>query len=164
MKCLHSTVKSSIPIPFYRPDTEAQGAGVIVLGHTGRTGPESCKERKKESEVTQSCLTICDPMDCSLQGSSVHGILQAGILEWVATSFSTGSSRPRDRTWVSHIVGRCFSVWATREDSSLAWNYWIPFSVYSFFCLCPSLPPFVLSSLFLFSFLLSLAYILNKLF
>ena len=41
-----------------------------------------------ESEVTQSCLTLCDPMDCSLPGSSVHGIFQARILEWVAISFS----------------------------------------------------------------------------
>ena len=45
-----------------------------------------------ESEVTQSCVTLCDPMDCSLPGSSVHGIFQAGVLEWVAISFSKGSS------------------------------------------------------------------------
>ena len=45
------------------------------------------------------CLTLCDPTDCSLPGSSVHGTLQARILEWVAISFSRGSSRPRDRTW-----------------------------------------------------------------
>ena len=69
----------------------------------------------KWSEVTQSCPTLCDPMDCSLQGSSVHGIFQARVLEWVAISFSRGSSRPRDRTWVSHIAGRRFTVWATRE-------------------------------------------------
>ena len=48
-------------------------------------------------------------------GSSVHGILQAGILEWVAISFSRESSRCRDRTWVSCIAGRCFTIWATRE-------------------------------------------------
>ena len=46
--------------------------------------------------VAQSCLTLCDPMDCSLPGSSVHGILQARTLEWVAFSFSRGSSRPKD--------------------------------------------------------------------
>ena len=61
--------------------------------------------------VTQSCPTLCDPMDCSLSGSSVHGILQAKILEWVAISFSRKSSQPRDRTWVSCIAGRFF-VWA----------------------------------------------------
>ena len=53
---------------------------------------------KKESEVTQLCPTLCDPMDCSLPGSSVHGIFQARILEWVAISFSRGSSQPRDQT------------------------------------------------------------------
>ena len=55
------------------------------------------------------------PMDCSLPGSSVHGILQARILKWVAISFSRGSFLPRDRTPVSCIVGRCFTIWATRE-------------------------------------------------
>ena len=61
----------------------------------------------------QSCLTLCDLMDCSLPGSSVHGILQAGILEWVVISFSRESSRPRDRTqasWVSWIAGRFFTA------------------------------------------------------
>ena len=54
--------------------------------------PALKKERKKESEVTQSCPTLCGPMDCSLPGSSVHGIVQATVLEWVAISFSRGSS------------------------------------------------------------------------
>ena len=66
-----------------------------------------------------SCLTLCDPMDCSLPGSLVHGIFQAWILEWVAIAFSSGSSWPRDRTRVSHIVGRCFTLWATREATNL---------------------------------------------
>ena len=79
----------------------------------------SCVEVKWR-EVAQSCLTLCDPMDYSLQGSSVHGILQARVLEWVAISFSRGSSRPRDRTRVSLIAGRCFTVWATRE--TLVWK------------------------------------------
>ena len=64
----------------------------------------------KESEVTQSCPTLCDPVDCSPPGSSVHGILQARILEWVAISFSWGSSPARDRTQISHIAGRCFNL------------------------------------------------------
>ena len=67
----------------------------------------------KWSEVSQSCPTFCDPMDCSLPGSSVYGIFQARVLEWVAISFSRGSSWPRDRTRISRIVGRCFTVWAT---------------------------------------------------
>ena len=66
-------------------------------------------------EVAQSCPTLCDPVDCSPPGSSVHEILQARILEWVAISFSRGSSRPRDRTQVSRIAGRRFNLWATRE-------------------------------------------------
>ena len=70
---------------------------------------------KKESEVTQLCPTPCDPTDCSLPGSSVHGVFQARVLEWVASSFSRGSSRPRDWTQVSHTVGRCFTIWATRK-------------------------------------------------
>ena len=73
------------------------------------------KKEKKESEVTQSCPTLCDPKDCSLPGSSIYGIFQARILEWVAISFSRGSSQPRDWTRVSRIVGRRFAAWATRE-------------------------------------------------
>ena len=54
-------------------------------------------------------------MDCSLLGFAINGIFQARVLEWVAISFSRGSSRPRDRIQVSLIVGRCFTLWATRE-------------------------------------------------
>ena len=53
---------------------------------------------ESESEVAQSCPTLCNPMDCSPPGSSIHGILQTRILEWVAISFSRESSQPRDRT------------------------------------------------------------------
>ena len=62
------------------------------------------------SEVAQSCLTLCDPMDCSLSGSSAHGIFQARVLEWIAISFSRGSSQPRNQTRVSRIAGRRFAV------------------------------------------------------
>ena len=72
--------------------------------------------KRKESEVAQSCPTLCDPMDCSPPGFSIHGIFQAWVLEWVAISFSRGSSRPRDWNWVSRIAGRCFTIWATRES------------------------------------------------
>ena len=71
-----------------------------------------------ESEVTQSCLTLCNPMDGSLPGSTVHGIFQARILEWAAISFSRESSQPRDWTQVSCIADRRFTVWATREAPS----------------------------------------------
>ena len=69
--------------------------------------------------VTQSCLTLYNPMDCSPPGSPVHGILQARILEWVAISFSRGSYRPRDQTQVSCTAGGFFIVWATREAKAL---------------------------------------------
>ena len=65
-------------------------------------------------KVTQSCLTLCNPMDCSPPGSSVHGILQAKVLEWVAILFSRGSSQPGDWTQVSCTVGRFFTIWATK--------------------------------------------------
>ena len=63
--------------------------------------------------VDQSCLILCNPMDCSPSGSSVHGILQARILKWVAIPFSRGSSQPRDWTQVSCIAGRFSTVWTS---------------------------------------------------
>ena len=56
-----------------------------------------------------------DPVDCSPPGSSIHGILQARTLEWVSISFSRGIFLTQDRTQVSHIAGRRFNLWATRE-------------------------------------------------
>ena len=75
------------------------------------------------SEVAQSCPTLCDPMDCSLPGSSVHGILQRRILERVAISFPRRSSRPRDWTQVSCTAGRFFTNWAMREAQLFFWLY-----------------------------------------
>ena len=83
-----------------------------------------------ESEAAQSCPTLCNPMDCSLTGSSIYGIFQARILEWVAISFSQRSSQPRDWTWVSCVVGRRFTIWGTREvhfgplESAFPLHYW----------------------------------------
>ena len=73
--------------------------------------------QKKEAEVAESCPTLCNPMDCvySLPGSSIHGIFQARVLECIAISFSRESSQPRDWTRVSCIVGRHFTIWATRD-------------------------------------------------
>ena len=74
-------------------------------------------------KVTQLYPTLCHPMDCRLPGSSVHGISQARILEWVTIPFSRGTPRPRDWTLgsmqVSCIAGRFFTVWATREAGSI---------------------------------------------
>ena len=64
----------------------------------------------KKVLAAQSYLTVCNPMDCSPPGSSVHGTLQARILEWVAMPFSRGASQPRDQIWVSCIAGRFFTI------------------------------------------------------
>ena len=73
--------------------------------------------------VVQSCPTLCDLMDCSPASSSVHGILQARILEWVAIPFSRGSSQPRDWTQVPYIVVRFFTVWATQKASECSYGH-----------------------------------------
>ena len=77
------------------------------------------REREREREggrESLSCVQLfCDLMDCSLPGSSVHGVLQARILVWVAIPFSGGSSQPRNLTRVSYIAGRFFTIWTTRR-------------------------------------------------
>ena len=78
---------------------EIRGAGDIL-----------CILKWSEVKVAQSCLTLCNPMDYT-----VHGILQARMLGWIAVLFSRGCSQPSDWTQVSHIVGRFFTRWATRE-------------------------------------------------
>ena len=81
--------------------------------------------------VAQSCLTLCDPMDYSPPGSSVHGILQARILEWVAISFSRGSSQPRDQTGISCIVDSFFTIWTTGEafKITIMRKIWFPYEI-----------------------------------
>ena len=84
----------------------------IMASSSTTSGHHPFNGRKSESEieVIQSCPTLCDPVDCSLPGSSIHGLFQARVLEWVAISFSRVSSQSRDRTQVSCIVGRYFTV------------------------------------------------------
>ena len=100
------------------------------------------------AQSLQSCPTLCDPMDCSPPGSSVHGILQVRILEWVAMPSSRGSSQPRDRTYISYIsciAGRFFTaeppgkptaslfMWKKRKESGFffpLWNKNIPLGSY----------------------------------
>ena len=72
------------------------------------------RHKKSDSAVAHLCPVLCDPIDHSLPGSSINGIFQARILEWVAIAFSRRSSQPRDWTRVSRVVGRCFTIWATR--------------------------------------------------
>ena len=71
--------------------------------------------------VTQSCLILWDPIYCSLPGSSVHGILQARIMKWVAISFSRESFWRRAQTWVFHTAGRFFTICTTREACGASW-------------------------------------------
>ena len=76
-------------------------------------------------KLLQSCLTLCNPVDCSPPGSSLHGILQARMLEWVAMPSSRGSSPPRDRThvaFVSFVGSRFFTTSATWEAFHLGWS------------------------------------------
>ena len=74
-----------------------------------------CKMVYNESVSRSVCPTLCDPVDCRPPGSSVHGFLQARILEWVDIPFSRGSSQPRDWTQVSCIAGGFLTIRATRE-------------------------------------------------
>ena len=74
---------------------------ISIIGYYEILGRVPCAMYTVPGVPARSCLTFCDPMDCSLPGSSVHGILQARVLEWVAISFSCGSSPPRDQTLAS---------------------------------------------------------------
>ena len=85
--------------------------------------PEKCQAAWfRRSEVAQSCTTHCDSFDCSQPGSFVHGILQARVVEWAALSFSRGTSWPGYLTQVSHMAGRCFPLWATRDAHLIFWS------------------------------------------
>ena len=88
--------------------------------------------------VTQLCPILCNPKNCCSQGSPVHGISQARILEWVSNSFSRGSSQHGDGTWVSCIAGRFFTIWATREahNQSFFFVFNDNFKVVRCYCLC----------------------------
>ena len=93
--------------------------GITCYEHflSGNKGPINIRAPNisVKVKVTQSCPTLCDPMDCTLPGSSVHAILQARILEQVAVPFSRGSSQSRNQTQISLIAGGFFTIWVTRE-------------------------------------------------
>ena len=126
------TMQGSITvIPRHRNEADAPKCECLAQDHRAEVGnqdsnpgclaPEphsSCSiftlYRGKCVLVIQLCPTLCNPMDCSPPGSSVHEIFQASILEWVAISFR-GSSQPRDWTQVSCTAGGFFTNWATRE-------------------------------------------------
>ena len=104
----------TFPSPGYlrNPEIELLVSCIAVRRFTIWATREAKMISESESEVAQSCLTLCDAVDCSLPGSFVHGILQARILERVAISFSMGYSRSGDQTRVSSIAGRRFNLWA----------------------------------------------------
>ena len=81
-----------------------------------------CMKVKSESEVAQSCPTLCDPMDCSLPGSSVHGIFQARILEWGAITFSAGSQSSDSQVANREIQPRWYTLWWKRDSGHLIQN------------------------------------------
>ena len=101
-----------LPDPGIEPRSPALQADTLSSELPGK--PHKMKGKLKieccSCSDTKLSLTICNPVDCSPPGSSIHEILQERILEWVAISFSRGSSRPRDRTPVSCIPGRCFNL------------------------------------------------------
>ena len=84
------------------------------------------KGQKKKKFVTQSWAILCNHLDYSSPGSSVHGILQARILEWVAILFSRGSSSCRDWTCISCIAGKFYTIWATEKALAGSSHSWIP--------------------------------------
>ena len=84
----------------------------VALSLVGKSSQAALPLGKVRVLVSQSCLTLCDLMDCRPPGSSVHGILQAKVLEWVAIPFFRGFSQLRDKTQISCIIGRYFTVLA----------------------------------------------------
>ena len=109
----------SAPIPSPENFPLSPSVGLMMGTQSGEGGAFSLPRLRAwelcESEVAQSCLTLCNPMDCSLCNSSIHGIFQARVLEWVAISFSRGSFQTRDQPRVSCIAGKCFNIWAMKE-------------------------------------------------
>ena len=100
---------------------------------TGKLVP-SGKPLKDYMLVAQSCPILREPLDCSLPGSSVHGILQARILEWVAISSSSRSSWHRDETQVFYIAGRFHTIRATREVQTVLSTMQIIIKAWILFC------------------------------
>ena len=112
---LHWLSGTAYLLVFRKPS--ARGGGEAKKSATRR------KSRKvaqlswlEEALVAQSCLTLCDPTECRPPGSSVHGILQARKLDWVAIPFSRRSFWPRDWTWVSCVTDRFFTLWGKEEE------------------------------------------------
>ena len=128
--CMILTVASWPAYRFLRSQVRWSGIPISLRIFHSLLWSTQSEALKWRSEVTQSCPTLCNPMDYSLPGSSIHGIFQASILEWVAISSSRRSSWPRDWTQVSRIVGRCFIVWSTREVNEAEVDAFLEFSCF----------------------------------
>ena len=119
---LSSTVSQSLLK--FMPDESAMLSNHLVLCCPLLLSPSISTSMSLSCDwllVTQSCPTLCHPMECSPPGSSVHGVLQARKLEWVAIPFSRETSQPRARTRVSHTAGRFFTIWTTRKVPSYSY-------------------------------------------
>ena len=112
-KCRNWAVMQSIKHWYGSSEERCSSAGRSCQGETGQKWQCSGWFWNMRVKVAQSCLTLCYPMDYT-----VHGILQARILEWVAFPFSRGSSKPRDATQVSQIADRFFTSWATGKPKN----------------------------------------------
>ena len=115
----HRQQPTRLPCPWDSPGKNT-GVGCHFLLHLSQLLSCVCV-----CSVTQSCPTLCDPMNCSYPGFSVQGILQARILEWVVISYSRRSSWLRERTWVSCIGRQILCHWATWEAQLLSYHYLI---------------------------------------
>ena len=133
----HSVMSNSLqPHGLYSPwNSPGQNAGVCSLSLLQRVFPTQKLNRdllhcrcilyqlSYQGSPTRSCLTLCNPIDCSLLGSSVHGISQAKILEWVAIPFSRGPSQPKDQTLISCLGRQILYHWATLEAHTLSFTF-----------------------------------------
>ena len=102
---------TSLPCPWDSPGKNTRVGCHFLL---------QCMKVKSESEVTQSCPTLSDPMDCSLPGSSVHGIFQARVLEWGAIAFSKGKELPTPVIWLGESHGQ-YSSWGRNKLNTTEW-------------------------------------------
>ena len=126
-----STASTQILISKYQTPIKKKKTGLLWKTVTSRTEAREIEDEPgasysgRKQQVLVNC--VWDPMDSTSLSSSVHEILQARILEWVAISFSGGSSWPSDRTRISCIAGRFFTMWATREapESNKVLRKWI---------------------------------------
>ena len=120
---LIAATEGSLQIYYVESSDAAKHLSMPRTASTTRNCPSpNIQSGKVESESVSHSVMFVIPMDCRPPGSSVHGVLRARILEWVAIHFSRGSSQSRDQSWVSCITGRLFTIWATMEAQCQGWE------------------------------------------